>query len=236
MDFWAMLLSTLRAVESILRVPGVLIVGSEVLNLMEPDACTTPVLSWDVDIAVPVDRHAAVKQRLPQIRGLSPSRWDPSVWLPASAGLIEVDFIGMDTHGERAGETYVLEDDEFPLFVFRHLSLLKPGKPLTVEGIPVPVPRPAGLLLEKLLTDRSGEKGDRDLLVALGLMLVCEASDWDELTALYGEQSAKDRYAARSGLTMLSLLEAREQMPDPTLHRAVVAGVTARLESAEQSR
>ncbi|MGA2766328.1 MAG: hypothetical protein ABSG17_23535 [Spirochaetia bacterium] len=32
--------------------------------------------------------------------------------------------------------------------------------------------RPAGLILEKLITDRSGEKGDRDLLVALALSLL----------------------------------------------------------------
>ena len=160
-DFRSRLLRTLRAVEPILRVPGVLVVGSEVPNLLEPDARSSLVVSQDVDIAVPVARHADVKARLPQLHGLSPSREEPSVWLPAGDDMIEVNFIGMDPDSDRSGETYVLEDRELPLLVFRYLGLLRPGPPVTVEGIAVPVPRPAGLLLEKLVTDRSGEKGDR---------------------------------------------------------------------------
>jgi len=38
--------------------------------------------------------------------------------------------------------------------VFGPLSHLQPGAPLVVEGIRIPVPRPAGLLVEKLMTDR----------------------------------------------------------------------------------
>ena len=71
----------------------------------------------------------------------------PSVWLPLDAELLEVNYIGMQTRDEPA-ETYVLEDSELPLLVFAHLSLLRPGKPLDIEGLAVPVPRPAGLLLE----------------------------------------------------------------------------------------
>jgi hypothetical protein len=75
------------------------------------------------------------------------SEEEPSVWLPLEAELLEVNYIGMQTRGEPA-ETYVLEDSELPLLVFAHLSLLRPGKPLDIEGLAVPVPRPAGLLLE----------------------------------------------------------------------------------------
>ena len=234
MDFRAKLLRTLRAVEPVLQEPGILVAGSEVPNLLEPGARSSLVVSQDVDIAVPVDKHAAVKERLARIRGLARSEEEPSVLLPESADLIEVNFIGMDPHGEHAGETYVIEDEVLPLLVFRHLSLLRPGEPVVVEGLIIPVPRPAGLLLEKLLTDRSGEKGERDLLVALGLMLSCTESDWDEMAALYRELPGEERYAVRSGLSMLSLLEARPQMPDPGPHRALVARLMTRLEGVER--
>jgi len=235
MDFRTRLLLTLRAVQPILREQGVLIAGSEVPNLLEPDARSTLIVSKDLDIAVPVERHAAVKARLREVQGLRRSEEEPSVWLPLDAELLEVNYIGMQTRGEPA-ETYVLEDSELPLLVFAHLSLLRPGKPLDIEGLAVPVPRPAGLLLEKLLTDRSGEKGDRDLLVALAVLLVSRSSDLQELETQYRGLSAKLRFATRSGLSALSLLEPRVQMPDPTPHRALLARLMARLEKVEQER
>lgn len=236
MDFRTHLLLTLRAVEPILQVKGVMIAGSEVPNLLEPDARSTLIVSKDLDIAVPVERHAAVKARLREVQGLKRSEEEPSVWLPLNTDLIEVNFIGMDARPERAGETYVLEDSELPLLVFAYLSLLRPGKILNIEGIVVPVPRPAGLLLEKLLTDRSGTKGDRDLLVALAVLLVSESSDLEELQMLYRGLSPELRYTARSGLSALSLLEPRIQMPDPIPHRALLARLMAQLESMEQDR
>jgi len=236
MDFRTRLLRTLRAVAPVLREPGILIAGSEVPNLLEPDARSTLVVSEDLDIAIPVERHADVKARLREVRGLAPSQEEPSVWLPQSADLIEVNFIGADMRSERAGETYVLEDSELPLLVFPNLSLLRPGKLLMIGDLAVPLPRPAGLLLEKLLTDRGGEKGDRDLLVALAVLLVCEPHDLEELEKLYLGLSAEFRYIARSGLSTLSLLEPRVQMPDPTLHRAFIAKLMARLERAERDR
>ncbi len=119
---------------------------------------------------------------------------------------MEVNFIGMDKHSERAGETYLLEDDELPLIMFAQLSLLSPGKPLRIEGLEVPLPRPAGLLLEKLVTDRRGEKGERDLLVALALLLVCEPPDVRELEVLYRGLPEEQQYAVRSALSLHSLL------------------------------
>jgi len=236
MDFRTRLLRTLRAIAPILQETGVLVVGSEVPNLLEPDARSSLVVSQDVDIAVPIDHHAAVKMRLHEVRGLARSREEPSVWLPTEADLLEVNFIGRDAHGTRAGETYVFEDDELPLLVFGHLSLLQPGKTLKVEDLSVPLPRPAGLIIEKLLTDRSGEKGDRDLLVALAVLLVSEAHDLTEIEALYQGLSPELRYTARSGLSTLSLLEPRLYMPDPTLHRTLVAEVLARLEKMESNQ
>jgi hypothetical protein len=96
----------------------------------------------------------------------------------------------------------------------------------------IPVPRPAGLLVEKLLTDRSGEKGDRDLLVAMGLLLVAQPADIDEFEHIYRALPAEQRYTVRSNLSLLSLLEARAQMPDPVPHRARLAQLMARLEKA----
>jgi hypothetical protein len=233
MEFRTRLLQTLRAIEPVLAVPSVLVAGSEVPNLLEPGARATLVVSQDIDIAVPVASHAAVKASLEELHAHAPSPAEPSVWLPHDPDLLEVNFIGLDNSPGRAGQTYVLEDDRLPLLVFGHLSLLRPGKPINLDGLSVPVPRPAGLLLEKLLTDRSGEKGDRDLLVALALLLVCTESDLVELAGLYRELAAEDRHAARSGVSVLSLLEPRTQMPDPRPHRALAADLLARLERAE---
>jgi hypothetical protein len=232
MDFRTRLLRTLRAVEPILWESGVLVAGSEVPNLLEPDAASTLVVSQDVDIAVPAQRHAAVKARLRNITELVRSEEEPSVWLPLNPDLIEVNFVGMDP----SGETYVLEDDELPLLVFGNLSLLRPGEPLIIEGVTIPIPRPAGLVLEKLLTDRSGEKGERDLLVALALLLVSKAEDLIELEVLYRGLRPEYRYTVRSSLSTLSLLEPRSQMPDPTSNRALVAELMVRLERTEGDR
>jgi hypothetical protein len=52
MTFRDRLIGTLR-VQPVLEEPGVLIVGSEVPNLLEPDAASTLVVSQDVDVGVP---------------------------------------------------------------------------------------------------------------------------------------------------------------------------------------
>jgi hypothetical protein len=231
-DFRTTLLQTLRAIQPVLLEEGVLVAGSEVPNLLEPGARSSLVVSRDVDIAVPVERHSAVKTRMREVRELKQSQDEPTVWMPANRDLLEVNLIGMDAV-RRPGETYVFEDDEMPLLVFGGLSLLRPGKRLIVEGLTIPVPRPAGLLVEKLVTDRSGEKGDRDLLVALALLLVADAADLEELQELYAGLPPELRFAVRSGLSTLSLLEARAEMPDPAPHRARLAEVLARLEKAE---
>ena len=113
------LLATLRAAEPVLRVPGV-VVGSEVPNLLEPGAAATLVVSRDVDLAVPVDAHQAVKERLEQIVGLVPSTEEPSVWAPhADRGdLIELNFLGLDPSIVDPMDSYEKPDDRLPLMVF----------------------------------------------------------------------------------------------------------------------
>lgn len=231
MSFRERLLATLNAIRPVLDEPGIMVAGSQVPNLLEPGARSSLVVSQDVDIVVPVDRHEAVRQRLANVSQLEPSREEPSVWLPKHTGIIEVNFIGIDT--ARPGETYVFEHPELPLLVFGNLSLLRVGSPVEVDGLIIPVPRPAGLLAEKLLTDRSGEKGDRDLLVVMGLLLVAQPSDIDELEGIYRAQPPEQRYTMRSNLSVLSLLEARSEMPDPVPHRATLAELMERLEKAE---
>jgi hypothetical protein len=232
-SFRTKLLETLRAIEPVLSEPGILVAGSEVPNLLEPGAASSLVVSQDVDIAVPVAQHHAVKRVLHRIRGLRPSSEEPSVWLPNTAELIEVNFIGMDP--ARAGETYVLEDSELPLLVFGHLSMLEAGAPVHVEGLTIPVPRPAGLILEKLVTDRSGEKGDRDLLVVLGLLLVATAADLDEVEQGYSKLAPDLRYLVRSNLSLLALLGGRPGLPDPEPHRARVGAILRRVERMEDA-
>ena len=109
------LLGTLRALQPILEEPGVLVVGSEVPNLLEPSAASTLVVSQDVDLGVPLDRLEAVKRCLRRVEGLVPSAEEPSVYVPTSPNLIEANFLGLDSRIREASETYVFEDAELPL-------------------------------------------------------------------------------------------------------------------------
>jgi len=113
---------------------------------------------------------------------------------------------------------------------------LSPGYPIEIEGTRVPLPRPAGLLLEKLITDRTGEKGERDLLVVLGLLATGGPGDLDELEELYRALRAELRHVVRSNLTILSLLGPHEGMPDPRSRRGEVAALLRRLEAREPDR
>jgi hypothetical protein len=234
MEFRGRLLATLRAARPVLEEAGVLVLGSEVPNLLQPGAASTLVVSQDVDIGVPVAAHARVKARLREIRGLVPSLEEPSVWLPEDDELVELNFIGFDPTQRETAETYVLEDPELPLMVFGPLSLVRPGARLEIEpGWVVPLPRPSGLMLEKLLTDRSGIKGDRDLLVVLALMTLTGDDDLRDLEAAYRALAPDLRYAVQSNLTLLSLLQPHTGMPDPRPHRAQIAALFRRLEAAE---
>lgn len=233
MAFRDRLLATIRAARPVLEDPGVLVVGSEVPNLLEPGAAATLVVSQDLDLGVPVARHGAVKQRVAELRDFSPSPDEPSVWTPLSSDLLELNFVGMDSTQDPA-DAYVLEDDQLPLLVFGALSLVSPGSEIELEGTRVRLPRPAGLLLEKLVTDRTGEKGERDLLVALGLLITARPADLDELEAAYRRLRPELRHTVRSNLTILSLMQPRPGMPDPRPQRAAVAALLRRLEAGDR--
>lgn len=232
MDFRRRLIETLRAVQPVLDVPGVMVVGSEVPNLLEPNAASTLVVSQDVDIGVPVAQHAAVKHALDGIERLRPAPDEPSVWVPTEPDLIEVNFVGMDPAIHDIAETYVLEDSSLPLLVFGPLSFIEPAPPVEVADVRLTLPRPAGLLLEKLVTERTGEKGDRDLLVVLGLLLVASDADIEEAARIFSCITPELQQAARNNLSLLSLLEPRTGMPDPRLHRRKTSALLARLEAA----
>ncbi len=234
MSFRDRLLASLRALGPVLEVEGVLVVGSEIPNLLEAGAASTLVVSEDVDIAVPVASHAAVKDRLRHVQGLVPSADEPSVWLPTTDEAIEVNFVGLDPALVDVDDSYVLADDLLPLLVFGQLSLLRPGRVLEVEGLRIPLPRPAGLMVEKLLTDRSGVKGDRDLLVVLGVLLTSGESDLADLVTVYRSLAPELRHTVRSNLTVLSLLAPVASMPDPERHRARIRDLLERLEAGEQ--
>jgi hypothetical protein len=224
------LLGTLRRLQPILAEPGVLVVGSEVPNLLQPGAASTLVVSQDVDLAIPVDRLASIKQHLSALQDLVPSAEEPSVYVPTSADLIEANFLGLDPRIRDASETYVLEDAVLPLMVFGPIGLLRPGATLDIEGLRLTLPRRADLMAEKLLTDRTGEKGARDLLVVAGLLATAGPHDLDELVHVSRGLSAESRHAICSGLTVLSLMEASPGMPDPAAVRHQVRDLLARME------
>lgn len=235
MTFRDRLLATIRAARPVLAPAGGLIVGSEVPNLLQPGAASTLVVSQDLDVGVFVDRHARLKASLPELRDFVPSADEPSVWLPRRPELLELNFVGIDPLQDPS-EAYVFDDDQLPLLVFGALSLLSPGPGIDLDGEQVPLPRPAGALLEKVVTDRTGEKGERDLLVALGLLGMMSTEDLEEVVSGYRGLRPELRHAVRSNLTILSLLEAREGMPDPRPHRRDVADLLGRLDAAEPRR
>ena len=129
----------------------------------------------------------------------------------------------------------MLADAQLPLLVFGALSLVTPGAELVIAGTRLRLPRPAGLLLEKLVTDRTGDKGERDLLVALGLLMLMSAAERDELAEAYRRLRPELRHVVRSNLTLLSLLGPRAGMPDPGPRRAEVNALLHRLEPTDQS-
>jgi hypothetical protein len=226
------LIATIRAARPVLESPGVLVVGSEVPNLLEADAAATLVVSQDLDVGVPVSQHRHLKGRLGELRDFEPSADEPSVWTPRSPELLELNFLGIDPAQDPA-EAYVFEDDRLPLLVFGTLSLVSRGAEIEIEGTRLALPRPAGLLLEKLVTDRTGEKGERDLLVALGVLATSKPADLAEVEALYRGLRPELRHVVRSNLTILSLLAPRAGMPDPEPRRAEVAALLERLTAAD---
>jgi hypothetical protein len=235
MAFRSRLLATLRAIRPVLEVEGVMVVGSELPNLLEPGAASTLVVSQDVDVAVPLAAHEATKVALRSVTVLRPSAEEPSVWVPASDELLEVNFVGLDPGLTDPTEVHVQDDDELPLMVFGALSLLRPGTPLDVEGLRIPRPRLAGLALEKLLTDRTGAKGDRDLLVVAGLLALADDASVDELVEVARTLPAALRHAVVSNLSILSLLPPHEGMPDPRPVRALAASVLRRFDGGEET-
>lgn len=126
-------------------------------------------------------------------------------------------------------DTYEKADDRLPLMVFGPLSLLAAGPVVEIEGLRIPLPQPAGLALEKLVSDRTGEKGDRDLLLVAGLLIRMEPGEFDQLERSYRGLSDELRHQVLSNLSMLSLLDARPGMPDPRPQRATVDALLQRL-------
>ena len=234
MTFRDRLFATVAAARAVIEEPGVLIVGSEVPNFLEPGSASTLVVSQDLDIGVPVERHAVVRSRLADLHDFQPSADEPSVWLPRGGDLLEINFVGIDAAQDPA-EAYVLADTQLPLLVFGALSLVTPGAQLVIAGTRLRLPRPAGLLLEKLVTDRTGDKGERDLLVALGLLMLMSAAERDELAGAYGRLRPELRHVVRSNLTLLSLLSPRPGMPDPGPRRSEVNALLHQLEPMDQS-
>ena len=143
MTFRERLVATIAAARSVLEVPGVLVVGSEVPNLLEPGAAATLVVSQDLDIGVPVSCHSAVKLRLADLTAaFVPSVEEPSVWTPRSPDLLEVNFFGIDPACDPA-DARVVDDDRLPLLVFGALSLVTAGDEIEVGGTRVRLPRPS---------------------------------------------------------------------------------------------
>ena len=81
------------------------------------------------------------------------------------------------------------------------------------------------------MSDRTGEKSDRDLLVVAGLLVTMTPADLDRLERGYRGLPAELRHQVRSNLSILSLLDARPGMPDPRRQRPTVDALLRRLEA-----
>jgi hypothetical protein len=221
-DFRTRLIETLRALRPIFE-EDVLVIGSEVPNLLGGGVVVV-IVSQDIDIGVPVASHARVRARLGELTGLRPSVEEPSVWVPEAGrnDRLEVNFVGLDPNLDDVADSYVLEDDELPLLVFGNLSLLEAGGRVEIEGVQVPLPEPTSLLVEKLLTERSGVKGDRDLLVALALIVSPAAYSEAKARAALAKLPPDELAIITGNLTVLSLMEGQPEMPDPTHFRRAV--------------
>jgi len=57
MRFRDRLLASIRAMQPVLDIPGVMVGGSQVPNLLEPDVSATLIVSQDVALVIPVSRH-----------------------------------------------------------------------------------------------------------------------------------------------------------------------------------
>jgi hypothetical protein len=221
-NFRTRLIGTLRALRPIFD-EDVLVIGSEVPNLLEGGR-TVVIVSQHIDIGVPVTSHSRVRERLRELDGLRASAEEPSVWLPEDGreDRMEVNFVGMDPALDDIADSYVLDDDVLPLLVLGNLSLLERGERVDIEGVHVPLPEPTSLLIEKLLTERSGIKGDRDLLVALALITSRRGYSEARLRAALPQLQVEDVAAIRANLAVLSLMEGQPDMPDPTEFRRTV--------------
>ena len=199
-------------------------------NLLEPNAAATLVVSQDVDLVIPVTAHHEVRDALAGVAGYKASAEEPSVWLPDDPERLEINFIGRDPRVHETSDSYVLDDSKLPLLVFGLLSLLEEGTTVDTAGVRVRVPRPAGLMVEKLLTERAGLKGERDLLVAMGLLMQCNEFDFREVGTLFEALSPDARNMLLANLMLLSLMHPVPHMPDPSRGRDEVRSLIARLE------
>jgi len=232
-DFRQRLLATLRAAEPVLSVPGVLVIGSELPNLWQPGVASSLVVSEALDVGVPSHAHGQVEARLSEMSLFAPSDDEPSVWLPQADGLLELNFVGLPEPGTPLSELYPVEGERMSMLVFGTLGLLRPGRVLEIDGMRIPMPQRAGGMLEKLVSERSGLKGDRDLLVVLGILMHADEDDLEQLTEAYASLPDELRHSVRSNATVLSLLQPVAGMPDPLGQRERVHDLLCRLEAAE---
>jgi hypothetical protein len=151
--------------------------------------------------------------------------------LPDDPQRLEINFIGRDPSMRETADSYVLEDTRLPLLVFGLLGFLRQGTTIEASGVRATLPRPAGLLVEKLLTERAGLKGERDLLVALGLLIQCHKIDLTEVTKIFQQLPADARTMLLGNLAVLSLMHPLPGMPDPTRGRAAVEALLTRLQA-----
>ncbi len=228
MEFAERLLMTIKDISD-LFIDGVIVIGSEAPNLFSFYEKSPVIVSKDIDLGVDVKAHNGLKEKITGLQTFKISEDEPSVLTPLGPQL-EVNIVGIDRRLTDISESYVLEDSRLPMMVLGNLSLIEPGQVINIAGINVPMPKKAGLLLEKLLTERSGIKGERDLLVALALLLIINEQEKTEFLMSYGKLDPELRQQILTNLTLLSALPPHHAMPDPRPCRQMIFEFIQRIE------
>ncbi|MEW5692344.1 MAG: hypothetical protein AB1765_03500 [Candidatus Hydrogenedentota bacterium] len=204
-SFRTKLLNTLKILKDIL--PHTIIIGSEVPNLIRINKKVDLFVSEDIDVGIPVLKFKIIKSGIKRLlKKYYVSRDEPSILCPKTNELLEINFLGIDKNLDDLDDVYIFRDGLVSFIVFGTLSLIK-GKKVSINGMKVILAEPASLLVEKLLTERSHIKGERDIIVAGLLLEVIDIKkEMKHILAMINALNKDKRYLIQDNLSTLILI------------------------------
>ncbi|MBE7439598.1 MAG: hypothetical protein HS115_14165 [Spirochaetales bacterium] len=144
----------------------VIVIGSEVPNLSRIHSGADLFVSQDIDLAVPIENLERTDEQIPMLfEHYRQSSDEPSILLPRDDARLEINFLGVDFRSQDLDDISLHRGRHISFLAFGTLTLIKPVD-LTIEKHRFRVAEHRSLFLEKILTERSSIKGERDLYVA----------------------------------------------------------------------